>query len=193
MSPRILAISAGVLALCGVAAVAQAQVRAEPAVERVQERRVYVQRDGHRDMTEHLRAILQLRPNQDAALQAYVAAARPGERHVERIDVRGRQEGTTTERLARMEEGLARQQAQTRAFIDATRRFYDQLDPAQKRAFDEMPMLMVDVNVGPMLLPIAHVPPMPPIPPMPPMPRMPRFDGEPPIPPTPPVPPRPPL
>jgi hypothetical protein len=35
---------------------------------------------------------------------------------------------------------MAQHQTAMSAYMDATRRFYDQLDPAQKRAFDAMPM-----------------------------------------------------
>src|SRR5436190_7154608 len=59
---------------------------------------------------------------------------------------------TTTERLAEMERRMADSQAQAHARIEATRRFYAQLEPSQKKVFDEMPMLMIG-PIGPMMMP----------------------------------------
>ena len=50
---------------------------------------------------------------------------------------------TTPERLARMQQMMAQHQSAMASVVDATRRFYDQLDPAQKRAFDAAPMMMM--------------------------------------------------
>lgn len=139
---------------------------------------VYVFRGG--DRAEHLRTILQLRPDQEPALKAYldtVAAKSVGLRDVHRFE--GRDEAPTTpERLARMEERLAEQQAGMRQRIEATRTFYGQLDARQKKVFDALPMLMfAGPAVGPMLMPAMHMPLPPPSP-------------EPPLPPAPPAPPR---
>jgi hypothetical protein len=96
-----------------------------------------------------LRDLLQLKPAQEPALQAYVQAldsARQG------MTPPGGAEAwpkTTPERLARMQQMMAQHQSAMTAMIDATRRFYDQLDPAQKRAFDAMPMMM-GPGMGPM-------------------------------------------
>ena len=49
---------------------------------------------------------------------------------------------TTPERLARMEQMMARHESAMRAMMDATRRFYAQLDPGQKRAFDALPSML---------------------------------------------------
>ena len=114
------------------------------------ERRI-VMRHGE-DATEHLRTMLQLKPNQEAALQAYVAAIHPP-RHAEQIiemsghDMAGHDGArTTTQKLADMEKRLAEQSAQAKTRIDATRKFYDQLEPSQKKVFDEMPL------PGPMMI-----------------------------------------
>lgn len=134
---------------------------------------VFVFRGGDRE--EHLRTMLQLRPNQEPALKAYLEAVKgAGRGDVVRFDRRS-DARTTTERLAEMEAKLAEQQAAMRRRIDATRAFYAQLDDKQKKVFDSLPMLMfAGPGFGPMLLPVMHMPPPP----------------EPPLPPVPPVPPR---
>jgi hypothetical protein len=161
--------------------------------ERREERR-YVIRQGdhefawnegpghHMDMAEHLRTMLQLKPGQEAALQTYVAAVRP--QHMEHDHVAptaerrdGDKTKTTPEKLADMEKRMADQQAAAHARIEATRKFYAQLEPSQKKVFDEMPMLMIGpmgpigpmMMGGPMKIRFEH-PPMPPMPPVPPAP-----------------------
>lgn len=134
---------------------------------------VYVFRGG--DRAEHLRTILQLRPEQEAALKTYVEAVgskNASDGGVYRWD---RKDGPTTtpERLARMEQRLAEQQAAARRRIDATKAFYGQLDEKQRKVFDALPMLMfAGPGFGPMLMPILHhaEPPEPPVPPRPPKP-----------------------
>ncbi|HEY9234159.1 MAG TPA: Spy/CpxP family protein refolding chaperone, partial [Phenylobacterium sp.] len=87
---------------------------------------------------DHLRAALQLRPEQEAALKAYVGAAQskpmmpaPGARKKfaemttpERLDA---QRAMMTKRLAAFDERVA-----------ATKRFYAQLSPTQQKAFDTL-------------------------------------------------------
>jgi protein CpxP len=88
---------------------------------------------------QHLRDTLQLRPEQDAALRAYIEASRPqfqrGDRgqRGERGEVRAM---TTPERLDRMRTRMAEHQAAFERRAEATKRFYAQLSPAQQRAFD---------------------------------------------------------
>jgi hypothetical protein len=141
-----------------------------------------------------MKALLQLRPDQEPALKAFLDASQPEHRggdHMVRFD-RGGDARTTTERLSEMEQRMAEQQAGMKKRIDATRAFYAQLDEKQRKAFDAMPMLMmVGPGMGPMMMPgpmpIMHrLPPMPPMPPE----RFERFDA--PVPPAPPTPPRPP-
>lgn len=207
MSPRNLALSAAALSASAVAVLASAALPAlaqsrqdrlvSPAIDR-QERRIVIRGRADEGMAEHLRAALQLRPDQDAALKAYVAAARPGEAQrsdmaMDRLETRSDRGVTTPERLAKLEERMSRQQAQTKTLIDATRRFYDQLDASQKRAFDAMPMLMVGVNIGPMLMPVADVPDLSELRELRELRRFRDLDGRPPAPPEPPRPPRPPL
>lgn len=87
--------------------------------------------------SDHLRAALQLRPDQEAALKAYVDAGQPkaradrGERKnfaamttPQRLDAR---RAMMTERLAAFDQRAA-----------ATKRFYAQLNPSQQKAFDAL-------------------------------------------------------
>jgi hypothetical protein len=181
---------------------------ADHQMERHEERRIMIMHDGeghhHMDQAEHLRTMLQLKPGQEAALTAYLAAVKPAEHMHDHIVEMSSRDGamvyrehdgpggahdmaakSTPERLADMEKRMADSQAEARKRIDATRKFYSQLEPSQKKVFDEMPMLMIGPigPIGPMMLPGPmkvrfERPPMPPMPPMPP------------VPPTPPAPPR---
>lgn len=87
---------------------------------------------------EHLRAALQLRPDQEPALKAYLDAARPAARPGNRPDRQQLAAMTTPQRLdaarARMTERLARFDQKAAA----TKRFYAQLTPAQQKAFDTL-------------------------------------------------------
>jgi protein CpxP len=93
---------------------------------------------------ERLRAVLQLRPEQEPALRALIAALQPDPAKMERMRAeRGqRQQMTTPQRLDRMQARMAERQAAFARKADAIRRFYGQLTPAQQRAFDAMPMMM---------------------------------------------------
>ena len=82
---------------------------------------------------------------------------------------------TTPQRLAEMEAQLAQHTAAMHTRIEATKRFYDQLEPSQKKVFDELPMLMIG-PMGPMKVMVnmdgRHefsadrlMPPIPPAPP----------------------------
>lgn len=126
-----------------------------------------------RDRSEQLRTLLQLRPEQEGALKAYVdAVAPPRERgEMKRIDRRDDLRATP-ERLAEMEARMAERQAEMRQRIAATRTFYSQLDARQKKVFDAMPMLMfAGPNFGPMPMPVVHRMMRPGDPPGPPTPR----------------------
>jgi periplasmic protein CpxP/Spy len=94
-------------------------------------------------MAEHraqrLRDTLQLRPEQEPALKAFIEASAPrfdrGARGKE--GVRGEAQALTTpERLDRMRAHMAERQAAFERRAEATKRFYAQLSPAQQRAFD---------------------------------------------------------
>lgn len=145
----------------------------DPQQIRAEAHRMAIEGRGERrDPAEHLRNALQLRPNQEAALAAYVQAMRPQRTMLVRSD-EPEAAATTPERLAQMERRLAEHDAVTRAYIQATRRFYDQLDARQKAAFDELrlgaePMgMMRQIRF---VRGMPHMPPMPPMPPRPPAP-----------------------
>jgi hypothetical protein len=87
---------------------------------------------------QHLRDVLQLRPDQDGALNAYLAASGPREwgKDRPRPDAADgpRQPLSTPERLDREIAHLEHAKAR----IDATRSFYAALSPSQKKAFDAL-------------------------------------------------------
>lgn len=200
---NLLVAAAAVAAVGATAATAYAQSQPERRGEpRHVEREVRIERDGdvvriqrggpdrvfvHRerkDQAEHLRNILQLRPNQEAALTAYLEAMKPKARTARVERSAEDRPNTTTEKLARMEQRMAERQATERARIDAVRRFYAQLDDRQKKAFDELPLMMGPRGFdGPMRAMRIHMPhldrehfrferhmPVPPVPPVPPAP-----------------------
>ena len=86
-----------------------------------------------------LRALLQLRPDQEAALTAFVASTTPAARPEE--------EDRAAERAlpapARMERMLARMdevRSEMGQKLEALKTFYSQLTPAQQKAFDALDM-----------------------------------------------------
>jgi protein CpxP len=138
-------------------------------MDRHEERRVIIEGgDRHADMSgrhrhigEHLRTMLQLKPSQEPALAAYLAAVTPDRDHEHMVQMADRDgDRTTPQRLAEMEKRMAESQAATRVRIAATRKFYDQLDPSQKKVFDEMPLLMIGPMTprGPMKVRFEHAP-----------------------------------
>jgi periplasmic protein CpxP/Spy len=150
MSQRLhFGLAASAIALFAVtgAALAQAPSKAEPAREHREHRVVIIDKgEMGAKHAEHLKAILQLRPNQEAALAAYLDATTPDHARMMRMH-REERPKTTPERLAAEEKRLTERLAAGRARIAATQRFYDQLDPAQKRAFDALPAMH-----GPMMM-----------------------------------------
>ena len=93
------------------------------------------------DQSDRLRQALRLRPDQERALNAFVAAMRgkPGEAEHFR-DEAGREAALPTPRrldamLARMDE----MRASLIVKVTAIRAFYAQLDPQQRQIFDHMP------------------------------------------------------
>lgn len=95
-------------------------------------------------MAEHLRAVLQLQPSQDGALNAFLDAMKPpgGMRDGAGAGRDQMQHMTTPQRLDRMAQRLDAQRARMLARIAATRQFYAQLTPPQQKAFDDLPMMM---------------------------------------------------
>lgn len=102
------------------------------------------------ERADRLRAILQLKPAQEAALQAYVGASDTAHRGMMGGMQSPATPRTTPERLAQMQQLMTQHQSAMTAMIDATRRFYDQLDADQKRAFDALPTMVMHGGMGPM-------------------------------------------
>jgi hypothetical protein len=124
------------------------------------EARMHEQMEMH---ARHLHDLLQLRPDQDAALQTLMAALAPS--HMDHMGDHHMDHGgpghmdhhmgagpdghddfaklTTPERLdkmsAMMAEHIARHQAEFQKRAEAIKAFYAVLSPEQKRAFDAMP------------------------------------------------------
>jgi Spy/CpxP family protein refolding chaperone len=91
---------------------------------------------------ERLRAVLQLRPDQEPALRTLVTAMQPTpeqreRRQAERAEMRNL---STPQRLDRMQARQTERQARFAQRAEAIKRFYAQLTPAQQRAFDALPM-----------------------------------------------------
>jgi len=122
-------------AAMGAAAFAQPTPAAAPAAH---QHGMAAKGDDPAERASRLRDVLQLRPAQEPALQAYVSALRSAHQGMA-SEPAAPMPSTTPERLDRMQRMMAQHQAAMTAMIDATRRFYDQLDAGQKRAFDAMP------------------------------------------------------
>jgi hypothetical protein len=92
---------------------------------------------------QHLRDALQLRPDQEPALRALIAALQPPPGERERMRKPGEDGAglTTPQRLDRMQARMAEHQQRFQAHAAALKRFYAQLSPTQQKAFDAMPMM----------------------------------------------------
>lgn len=97
--------------------------------------------DIRAERSERLRAILQLRPAQEAALQSYLVALEGVGRRMRALA--GPYPPTMPERVGRMQHIMAEGVKAMDVVAAATRGFYDQLDPGQKRAYDALPMQAV--------------------------------------------------
>jgi periplasmic protein CpxP/Spy len=133
---------AAVLAVAAPAAAAYAQTAPAsppPAAAGPQKRPMMdpAQRAEHR--AERLRAVLQLRPEQEPALKAFIAAQQPPAGVRERRAARGEVSAMTTpQRLEARRKGMDERRARFDQRAQATLKFYSQLSPAQQKAFDAM-------------------------------------------------------
>lgn len=124
---------------------------------------------GGGDPAEHLRTMLQLKPSQEPALTAFLVATLPrGDptRSMEMAEHDGA--ATTPRRLAELEKRMAEHTAAMHIRVEATRRFYDQLEPSQKKVFDALPLPILGPMMGPPMKVRMDMPPMHAMPPMPP-------------------------
>ncbi len=124
---------------------------------------------GATDIAQRLRDVLQLRPAQEPALQAYAGALASARQGMMAGFADQRAPLSTPDRLSRMQQMMAQHEAAFATVADATRRFYDQLDPAQKRSFDALSGMMMGHGMGGMGLmggygggPMMGPPPLPP-------------------------------
>lgn len=92
---------------------------------------------------ERLRATLQLRPDQEGALKAFLDASRPaggmGQRMARPRQAPGAQAPgarTAPQRIEQARKAMAERQARFERTAEATLKFYGQLSPAQQKAFD---------------------------------------------------------
>ena len=95
------------------------------------------------DQSDHFRQQLRLRPDQETALQAFVAAMRvkPGEAEHFREEAGREATLPTPQRLDAMLARMDEMRGVLVARMLATKLFYDQLTPAQRAMFDELPPL----------------------------------------------------
>ena len=134
-----IAATAAVLSI-GVAAYSQeAQPPAPQGQPSAQQRQAWMQQ-RRQQMAQRLQAVLQLRPDQQAAFQAFQAAMapEPGE-HRRRDPDAGPL--TTPQRLDMMAQRMAMRDAAFQRRAAAIKTFYAALSPEQQRAFDSLPML----------------------------------------------------
>jgi protein CpxP len=91
-----------------------------------------------------LRDILQLRPEQEGALHAFLDSMKPPADMMARMH-KDHDDGdtlTTPQRLDRMLARMDEHRAHMAAHADAVKRFYAQLSPTQQKAFDAMGPMM---------------------------------------------------
>ncbi|HLY78422.1 MAG TPA: Spy/CpxP family protein refolding chaperone [Caulobacteraceae bacterium] len=96
-------------------------------------------------MAEHLTAVLQLQPGQQAALAAFLDSMKPpGDMKGHMDHARGEMEHMPTpERLDKMLAHADEMRAHLAAHAAAVKQFYAQLTPSQQKAFDDLaPMMM---------------------------------------------------
>jgi len=184
LNPKTWLLAGAALALLAGTGAAVAQPKKDDKGETRVERHVHMRGDGpreggrmmvmrHGDPAQHLKDILQLRPEQEPALKAFLEATKGDDDGPKMARFEHDEATTTLDRLNDMEARMARHQAAMKTRIDATRTFYGQLDAKQKKAFDAMPMLMMGgPGMGPMGMShrMGHAMPMPPAPPEPPAP-----------------------
>ena len=87
---------------------------------------------------ERLRAVLQLRPEQEPALKAYLAARKPAGMAGRRGDREQSAAMTTPQRLDAQRARLTERVARFDQRAAATKTFYAQLSPSQQKAFDAL-------------------------------------------------------
>lgn len=129
------------------AAPANTSVRAPAMQQRMAEMRV--NREQHQaQRAQALHDILAITPAQEGAWTAFRAAMKPPQRPERGADGPGQRPDraemarlTTPQRLDKQLEASTRRHSEVLARINATRQFYAQLSPTQKKAFDALPAM----------------------------------------------------
>lgn len=122
----------------GAATVSLAQQPQRPEAQRGEMRPRMSPEQRAERRAEHLRTVLQLRPEQEPALRTFLSASQrsPGDREKMRGQRQEMAQLTTPQRLDRMAERMRERQARFEQHAAATKRFYAQLSPSQQKAFD---------------------------------------------------------
>jgi periplasmic protein CpxP/Spy len=113
---------------------------AQPAPPQGQDRQAWVQQkiaERRAEVSRDLAILLEIKPGQQAALDAFLAATGPESRAPDAEAKPGPAE-TEPERLDRMSAMAQRRAAQMQTRIEATRTFYAALDPRQRQLFDAL-------------------------------------------------------
>jgi hypothetical protein len=134
-----IAAAAAVLSI-GVAAYSQEAQPPGPQGQPTAEQRQAWMQHRREAMAQRLQAILQLRPDQQAAFQAFQSAMTPQRGEHRRRDQDAGQL-TTPQRLDMMAQRMARREAAFQQRAAAIRTFYAVLSPVQQKAFDSLPMM----------------------------------------------------
>ena len=90
---------------------------------------------------QHLRDVLQLRPDQEGALKTYLEASAPKAMHemmMQADDKKDAKPLTTPERLDRQAAHISEMAAMFQKRAAATKAFYSALSPSQQKAFDAL-------------------------------------------------------
>ena len=93
------------------------------------------------EQSDRIRRALNLRPDQEGALQAFVASMQPKPGEIDALRAEAARDASlpTPQRLDATVARLDRMRTEVLARIAATRTFYAQLSPEQQRVFDRMP------------------------------------------------------
>lgn len=140
-------LTAGLLAGIGLSAFAQPAPGGpgehrpmDPA--RMQEMRARMEQRMNERM-EFFKFKLKITPAQEGAWSAWTAAIKPTGAHPQRPDRAEFERLSTPERIDRIRAMRAMRQAEMDKRFDATKAFYAQLDPTQRKVFDQESMKML--------------------------------------------------
>ena len=138
---RLLASAAVFAAFAAGASMAGAQAMPPPPSQAQHEAMMHEHMEAH---AKAMHDILNIRPDQEAAWQAFLASMVPP--HHEDMEHHGDGHGmamTTPERLDHMSAMMAEHQAAFQRHAEAVKRFYAVLTPQQQKAFDALSEMMM--------------------------------------------------